>query len=71
MIEGTRGSWEAAIAAVAASMQAVDMIVNGYCVNVFCPTRPPGHHAGRELRAMKAVSNGFCWGSIKKILVLP
>lgn len=27
---------------------------------MFCPTRPPGHHAGRELHAMKAVSNGFC-----------
>jgi hypothetical protein len=23
-------------------------------------TRPPGHHAGRSLHAMKAVSNGFC-----------
>ncbi|KAL3919586.1 MAG: hypothetical protein SGILL_003683 [Bacillariaceae sp.] len=32
----------------------------GECVNAFCPTRPPGHHAGRELHAMKAVSNGFC-----------
>lgn len=29
-------------------------------MNAFCPTRPPGHHAGRELHAMKAVSNGFC-----------
>lgn len=36
------------------------MIMNGECVNVFCLTRPPGHHAGRELHAMKAVSNGFC-----------
>jgi acetoin utilization deacetylase AcuC-like enzyme len=36
------------------------MIMNGQCTNVFCPTRPPGHHAGRELHAMKAVSNGFC-----------
>jgi hypothetical protein len=36
------------------------MIMTGECVNVFCPTRPPGHHAGRELHAMKAVSNGFC-----------
>jgi len=33
---------------------------NGECLNVFCATRPPGHHAGRELHAMKAVSNGFC-----------
>lgn len=37
-----------------------EMIMSGKCVNVFCPTRPPGHHAGRELHAMKAVSNGFC-----------
>ena len=36
------------------------MIMNGEYTNVFCPTRPPGHHAGRELHAMKAVSNGFC-----------
>ena len=36
------------------------MIFNGECLNVFCATRPPGHHAGRELHAMKAVSNGFC-----------
>ena len=36
------------------------MIVGGLCVNVFCATRPPGHHAGRELHAMTAISNGFC-----------
>jgi len=36
------------------------MVVNGECTNVFCATRPPGHHAGRELRAMNAISNGFC-----------
>ena len=29
-------------------------------MNVFCVTRPPGHHAGRSLHCMKAVSNGFC-----------
>ena len=36
------------------------MIAEGKCVNVFCASRPPGHHAGRELHPMKAVSNGFC-----------
>ena len=36
------------------------MIVSGQCVNAFCATRPPGHHAGRELHPMKAISNGFC-----------
>lgn len=29
-------------------------------MNVFCAVRPPGHHAGRELRPMNAISNGFC-----------
>lgn len=41
-------------------MKAVDMIVGGQCVNAFCATRPPGHHAGRNLHSMGAVSNGFC-----------
>lgn len=36
------------------------MILGGQCVNAFCATRPPGHHAGRELHPMKAISNGFC-----------
>lgn len=50
----------AAVASVGAAIKAVDMVVEGQCVNVFCATRPPGHHAGRQLHAMKAVSNGFC-----------
>jgi acetoin utilization deacetylase AcuC-like enzyme len=58
--EGSKGSWTAAVAAVSAALQATDMIMSGECTNAFCPTRPPGHHAGRELHAMKAVSNGFC-----------
>ena len=58
--EGSRGSWKAAIAGVGSALQAVDMILHGECVNAFSITRPPGHHAGRELHAMKAVSNGFC-----------
>jgi len=41
-------------------LKGVDMIMNGECLNTFCATRPPGHHAGRELHPMKAVSNGFC-----------
>lgn len=36
------------------------MIVGGQCLNAFCATRPPGHHAGRELHPLKAISNGFC-----------
>lgn len=57
---GSKGTWAAALAAVGAALQATDMIMTGECLNVFCPTRPPGHHAGRELHAMKAISNGFC-----------
>ena len=57
---GSKGTWMAALAGVGAAIKAVDMIMNGECVNVFCATRPPGHHAGRELHPMKAVSNGFC-----------
>ncbi|CAJ1933888.1 unnamed protein product [Cylindrotheca closterium] len=58
--KGSRGSWKAAIAGVGSALQALDMILHGECVNVFSITRPPGHHAGKELHAMKAVSNGFC-----------
>uniref|UniRef100_A0A7S4IKF4 histone deacetylase n=1 Tax=Odontella aurita TaxID=265563 RepID=A0A7S4IKF4_9STRA len=57
---GSRGSYTAAVLGVAAALQGVDMIVGGQCVNVFCAIRPPGHHAGRELRPMHAISNGFC-----------
>jgi acetoin utilization deacetylase AcuC-like enzyme len=58
--EGSRGSYTAAVAGVAAAIKGVDMILGGQCVNAFCATRPPGHHAGRELHPMKAISNGFC-----------
>ena len=57
---GSRGSYDAAVAGVAAALKAVDRVVGGSCVNAFCVTRPPGHHAGRSLHPMKAVSNGFC-----------
>jgi acetoin utilization deacetylase AcuC-like enzyme len=50
----------AAVASVGAAIKAVDSVVNGKYVNAFCATRPPGHHAGRDLHPMKAVSNGFC-----------
>ena len=50
----------AAITGVAAAIAATDMVVRGQCVNAFCIVRPPGHHAGRMLHPMKAVSNGFC-----------
>jgi len=57
---GSRGSYTAAVVGVAAALQGVDMVMGGHCVNAFCAVRPPGHHAGRELRAMNAISNGFC-----------
>jgi len=57
---GSRGSYTAAVAGIAAALQAVNMVVGGKCVNVFCAVRPPGHHAGRDLRPMNAISNGFC-----------
>mmetsp|Transcript_32047 Transcript_32047/g.66908 ORF Transcript_32047/g.66908 Transcript_32047/m.66908 type:complete len:1157 (-) Transcript_32047:327-3797(-) len=57
---GCQGSWDAAVHAVAIAVAAVDNVVQGKCSNAFCATRPPGHHAGRKLHAMKAVSNGFC-----------
>jgi acetoin utilization deacetylase AcuC-like enzyme len=57
---GSRGTWQAAVAAVATAVTGVDMVVYGECTNAFCITRPPGHHAGRSLHSMDAVSNGFC-----------
>jgi acetoin utilization deacetylase AcuC-like enzyme len=57
---GSRGSYSAAIVGVAASIKAADMVVGGQCVNAFCAVRPPGHHAGQDLRSMNTVSNGFC-----------
>lgn len=48
------------MAAVAVAVAATERVVYGECTNAFCLARPPGHHAGRSLHAMKAVSNGFC-----------
>ena len=58
--EGSRGSYTAATVGVAAALMAVDKVVGGELTNAFCAVRPPGHHAGRELHPMRAVSNGFC-----------
>lgn len=57
---GSEGTWKAALCGVAAAVAATDSVVRGECRNAFCITRPPGHHAGRSLHPMKAVSNGFC-----------
>jgi acetoin utilization deacetylase AcuC-like enzyme len=63
-IDGTRhidadtvisgGSWEAALRAVGAGLNAVDAVMSGRVANAFCQVRPPGHHAEAD-RAM-----GFC-----------
>ncbi len=48
------GSYEAAMRAVGAAIDAVDIVMTEKNANVFCATRPPGHHA----EADKAM--GFC-----------
>jgi acetoin utilization deacetylase AcuC-like enzyme len=60
IIVGSRGTWVAAVCGVAAAIACTDKVVRGECVNAFAVTRPPGHHAGRSVHPMKAVSNGFC-----------
>lgn len=48
------GSWEAVMRCIGAACAGVDAVVAGEARNVFCATRPCGHHAERS-RAM-----GFC-----------
>ncbi len=48
------GSWEAALRASGAAVLGVDEVMRGRVTNVFCQTRPPGHHA-EQARPM-----GFC-----------
>ncbi len=47
-------TWNAALHAAGAALQATDLVVGGRAENAFCAVRPPGHHATRT-RAM-----GFC-----------
>lgn len=49
-----RNSLMAALYGVGAVKQGIDLVTNGDVTNVFCATRPPGHHAEVD-RAM-----GFC-----------
>ncbi|MGQ9725404.1 MAG: histone deacetylase family protein [Tepidimonas sp.] len=48
-------TWEAALAAAGAAIDATEAVVRGTLANAFCAVRPPGHHACRN-RAM-----GFCF----------
>jgi acetoin utilization deacetylase AcuC-like enzyme len=48
------GSWNAALRAAGAGIEAVDQVMTGKAKNAFCAVRPPGHHA-EQTRPM-----GFC-----------
>lgn len=48
-------TWNAALRAAGAAMQATDAVMAGELENAFCAVRPPGHHACRD-KAM-----GFCF----------
>ncbi len=50
-------TWESALRAVGAGLDAVDQVMTGKFQNAFCEVRPPGHHAEGD-RAM-----GFCFFS--------
>jgi len=49
------GTYQAALRAAGAAVQATDMVIDGEVDNAFCAVRPPGHHATRS-EAM-----GFCF----------
>ena len=49
-----KNSLPAALYGVGAITQAIDLVTKGTFTNAFCATRPPGHHAEKEL------AMGFC-----------
>ena len=53
----SHGSFEAAMRACGAAIEAVDQVMTGKAHNAFCATRPPGHHA--ETNSVQ----GFCFFS--------
>jgi acetoin utilization deacetylase AcuC-like enzyme len=48
-------TWNAALHAAGAVVEAAEQVIDGYLENAFCAVRPPGHHA-RPAAAM-----GFCF----------
>jgi acetoin utilization deacetylase AcuC-like enzyme len=50
----TAGSWNAALSAAGAAVQAVEAVIQGRTTNAFALVRPPGHHA------TPVQSMGFC-----------
>ena len=48
-------TWDAALVAAGAAIDATDAVIAGEMANAFCAVRPPGHHAMRD-KAM-----GFCF----------
>ncbi len=53
-VQISAGSWRAALLAVGAGLTGVDLLFQGLSKRVFCPVRPPGHHARPEQ------GMGFC-----------
>jgi acetoin utilization deacetylase AcuC-like enzyme len=49
-----QASWDAALAAAGAAVQAVNGVLSGHWQRAFCSVRPPGHHA------LAAQAMGFC-----------
>ena len=50
-----RHTWNAALHAAGAAVEATDLVIDGKAANAFCAVRPPGHHATRD------AAMGFCF----------
>ena len=53
-------SFDVALLAASASVEAVELVLGGQCRAAFALVRPPGHHAGPRGAAMGALTQGFC-----------